>query len=78
MLQKRTEFQNLSNIKSFLYLVTKNACINHIKAHQRHEVTHRQLRFLNPEGSFPEEDFINEEMLRLEVLQTIHAEIENP
>lgn len=76
LLNKREEFQNLSNIKSFLYITTKNACLNHIKSMQRHETAHKQIRFLNSEVS-EAENVMREEMLRLEVLQAIHAEIEN-
>jgi RNA polymerase sigma-70 factor (ECF subfamily) len=76
MLQKREEFQNLSNVKSFLYLITKNACINHIRATQRHDAAHKQIRFLGSEGT-ESENVLRGEMLRLELLQAIHAEIEN-
>ncbi|HYO21157.1 MAG TPA: sigma-70 family RNA polymerase sigma factor, partial [Flavisolibacter sp.] len=76
MLHQREGFQNLSNVKSFLYITTKNACLNHIKASQRHDAAHRQIRFLNPEGT-EAEDVIREEMLRVQVLQAVHAEMES-
>jgi RNA polymerase sigma-70 factor (ECF subfamily) len=76
MFQKREKFQNLSNVKSFLYLATKNASINQLKAKQRHDAAHKQIRFLNTEGQ-ESEDLVNEELLRLEVLVAIHTEIEN-
>lgn len=75
MLDKRTEFQNLSNLRSFLYLVTKNACLNQLKANKRHEAAHKQLKFLTNEGE-EAVDRVKEELVRLEVVQSIHAEIE--
>lgn len=75
MLDKRLDFQNLSNVRSFLYLVTKNACLNQLKANKRHDAAHRQLKFLTAEGE-EAVDQVKEELLRLEVLQAIHAEIE--
>jgi RNA polymerase sigma-70 factor (family 1) len=76
MLQKREAFQNLSNIKSFLYLTTKNASINQLKSRNRHAAAHKQIHFLNSEGE-EAEDLVKEELIRLEVLAAIHAEIEN-
>jgi RNA polymerase sigma-70 factor (ECF subfamily) len=75
MLGKRDEFENLSNVKSFLYLATKNTCLNHLRDSQRHEAAHKQIRFLNAEGD-ENENAIDEEMMRFEVLQAIYAEIE--
>ena len=76
MLGKRQEFQNLSNVKSFLYLSTKNAALNQLKSKVRHGAAHKQIRFLNTEGETAD-DLVNEELLRLEVLAAIHTEIEN-
>lgn len=76
MLHRRQDFKNLSNIKSFLYLVTKNAGLNHIRGRQRHELAHEQIRFLS-EREGEETNAVKEELLRLEMLQQIYAEIEN-
>lgn len=75
MLHKREEFENLSNIKSFLYLVTRNACINSIKAEKRHNLAHAQMQFLLPDGE-TNEDLLREEMVRIELLRQIYEEIE--
>lgn len=76
MLNKREQFQNLSNARSFLYLVTKNACINLLKSRTTQEKARKQIQFLTPAGE-ENKDQVNEEMLRLHVLQQIHEEIEN-
>jgi len=76
MLNQREDFQNLSNVKSFLYLVTKNAAINFIKSRGRQNAAKQQISYLTASGE-EIEDAIGDEVTRAQVLQQIHEEIEN-
>lgn len=76
MLHKRPSFENLTNVKAFLYVTTRNASINFIRSDRRHKAAHWQVQYLikNENG---QEDMIEEEMIRAEVLAEIRQEIEN-
>lgn len=71
LFQKRADFDALSDIKSFLYVSVRNACFNYLKARERHELSHQELLYLNPEG----EERADLEMLRATVLSEIFNEI---
>jgi RNA polymerase sigma-70 factor (family 1) len=71
--KKHEDFPTLQNIKAFLYISTRNACINHIKKLQRDEVMKTALtNYL----SVDHEEFALNEMIRAEVLQQIYDAIE--
>lgn len=40
---RRLHFNTLGNIKAFLYITTKNACINYLKAEQRRTARHQEV-----------------------------------
>lgn len=77
LLQNRESFLSLSNVKSFLYLSTKNACIDRLRTLQTHQRIHERIRNLDAEDRVAEERELEGESIRLEVLASIHAEIEN-
>ena len=65
--QRRNDFKNLQNIKSFLYITTRNACLNSIKQQQRVAVSKTQLGYLADE----QEGYILNEIVRTEVMAEI-------
>lgn len=71
LLGKKNDFDRLSDIKSFLYVSVRNACFNYLKARDRHELSHRELRYLTPEG----EESADTEMLKSRVLAEIYQEV---
>ncbi len=71
--RKHRDFETLQNIKAFLYISTRNACINHIKRLQRDSVM--KTGFSNYLSTDHEEFALNE-MIRAEVLQQIYEAIE--
>ena len=71
--RKHQDFATLQNIKAFLYISTRNACINHIKRLQRDSVM--KSGFSNYLSTDHEEFALNE-MIRAEVLQQIYEAIE--
>ncbi len=68
---KKNDFDRLSDIKSFLYVSVRNACFNYLKARDRHELSHQELRYLTPEG----EESADIEMLKSGVLAEIYQEV---
>ncbi|MBS1598443.1 MAG: sigma-70 family RNA polymerase sigma factor [Bacteroidetes bacterium] len=60
---RRGEFIALENVKAFLFTVTKNACLNHLKHINRRNSSQRELRYLYAENFYDME------------LQIIHADL---
>ncbi|HEV7780483.1 MAG TPA: sigma-70 family RNA polymerase sigma factor [Chitinophagaceae bacterium] len=75
LLKQREQFQNLSNVKRFFYLATKNTCLDELKQKNRHVLAHQQIRFLASNAEYADTAF-NEEMLRAEVVNAIRLEID--
>jgi len=68
---RRHAFKNVEGVKAFLYIATKNACLNHVKsAHARQVFDHDdidQLATTDPD--------VFTDIIRAELLQKIHAEV---
>ena len=71
--RKHEDFESLQNIKAFLYISTRNACINYLKKMQRDSAMKSRLTdYL----SLDHAEFALNEMIRAEVLQQIYQAIE--
>ncbi len=73
LLHKKNDFDNLADIKSFLYRATRNACFDYLRKNKRKDRRNRELTFL----AEPDELFGDQEMIITKVLQVIYAEVEN-
>jgi RNA polymerase sigma-70 factor (family 1) len=73
LLNKRNDFDNLADIKSFLFTAARNACIDFFRKQKRRQQSGRGLEMV----TVPEESFGEAEMIIARLLQTIYAEIEN-
>ena len=72
--RKQKDFDNLSAVKAFLYISTRNACINQIKKTQRDRAMKEGLtNFLGGDR----QEFVLNEIIRAEVLQQIYEAIES-
>ena len=71
--KKQQDFETLQNVKAFLYISTRNACINYVKKAQRDSVM--KMGLLNY-LSADHEEFILNEMIRSEVMEQIYEAIE--
>lgn len=69
---KRSDFETLQNTKAFLYITTRNSCLNLLKREKRDNLSKKQLAYLTGD----QEEYILNEMVRAEVLQEIMQEIE--
>jgi RNA polymerase sigma-70 factor (family 1) len=71
--KKYEDFETLQNIKAFLYISTRNACINYLKKQQRDsEMKIGLSKYLSEEY----EEFALNEMIRSEIIHQIYATIE--
>jgi len=70
---KRHNFENLHNLKAFMYITVRNACLNQLKQAKRESLNQKQLAYLTGE----KEEFVLNEMIRSEILQEIMQEVNN-
>jgi len=75
LLEHRTRFKNMDNVRAFLYRCSRNAAINFNVANTRHRAAHEQIGYLNraDEGR---EHWLDNEQIRAELLGAIYGEIE--
>lgn len=70
--QARAQFQTSANIKAFLYISTKNACLNHIKTpHAKQHFDHELSDDL-----LSEEPEVYAKILQAELMEAIYKELE--
>lgn len=70
---KRGDFESTQNIKAFMYITVRNACLNYLKQAKRDSLNQKQLAYLTGER----EEYVLNEMIRAEVLKEIMNEINN-
>jgi len=70
---KRGDFESTQNIKAFMYITVRNACLNYLKQAKRDSLNQKQLAYLTGE----KEEYVLNEMIRAEVLKEIMNEINN-
>jgi|ADGO01.1.fsa_nt_gi RNA polymerase sigma-70 factor (family 1) len=69
---RHTDFENMQNVKAFLYITTRNACLNLLKQMQRESLSKKQFAYV----SGHQEGFILNEIVRAEVMREIYEEID--
>jgi RNA polymerase sigma-70 factor (family 1) len=72
LIKKNTDFDKLSDIRSFLFIVTRNACFDFLR--QRKRMAARDPEFAISDDSFESVD--DNEMIAAKVLQVIYASVE--
>jgi RNA polymerase sigma-70 factor (family 1) len=71
--KKKADFENHQNLKAFMYITVRNACLNQLKQAKRDSLNKKQLAYITGE----KEEFVLNEMIRAEVLKEIMNEINN-
>lgn len=66
-------FETMQNIKAFLYITTKNACLNFLKQSERTAKNQSELVYTLAK----KEDHVLTEITKVEVLREVHAAIES-
>jgi RNA polymerase sigma-70 factor (family 1) len=72
LFQTEEKFDDLENIKAFLYRITRNACLDLLKKQERHSLGNKHLGYLMEQHS----DFFKSE-IEVELAATIYKSIEN-
>ena len=72
--RKHKDFETIQNVKAFLYISTRNACINYSKKKQRDT---RMKVGLSNYMAVDHEEFVLNQMIRAEVMQQIYNAIED-
>jgi RNA polymerase sigma-70 factor (family 1) len=70
---KHKDFETPQNIKAFLYISTRNACLNYLRHSQVKETSRKELAYL--EGNRGEDLIVNQ-MIRSELMEEVYGEIE--
>jgi RNA polymerase sigma-70 factor (family 1) len=70
--KKHADFGSIQNIKAFLYITTRNACLNLLKKHQRDVISKREMAYLHGDS----DDFVLNSIIRTEVMAEIYRQIE--
>lgn len=71
--QKHKDFATPQNIKAFLYITTRNACLNFLRHMQVRESSRKELIYLEEEKG---QELVLNQMIRTELMQEIYDEIE--
>ena len=70
--KKRAEFKSLDGIKAFMFVIIKNASIDHLRREQTRSISHQQILRQTEEDS----NYIESKMIKAELLQLILQEVE--
>jgi RNA polymerase sigma-70 factor (family 1) len=73
LLDRQGNFDDMLKIKSFLFKCTRNACLNILKHSQRNGLMLNEMNIRHEKH----ERSVDDEMIRLEVLDEIYCEIEH-
>jgi RNA polymerase sigma-70 factor (ECF subfamily) len=73
LMRKRNDFETSTDIRGFLYKVTRNACLDYIKHIRRATASHKEIIHL----AHTDENFIESKIMKAELLGLIISEIEN-
>jgi RNA polymerase sigma-70 factor (family 1) len=71
--ERRSDFESLPAIKSFLYITVRNACLNQIKQSSRYAACHEEIKYLAEKS---EELYCTQKMIKAELLNQIWQDIE--
>lgn len=72
LLLRHGSFDTLPNIKAFLYITTRNACLNYLRNSQRHHTEKRELNRVQDKT----DEHVLSHMVHAEVLREVEFEIE--
>jgi RNA polymerase sigma-70 factor (family 1) len=70
--RQRATFVEQRNIRAYLYVITRNACLNYLKHKKRKTSSHKELMYLETEGH---EEVMNR-IIHSELIKIISDEIE--
>ena len=72
LLNRNNSFETLPNIKAFLYITTRNACLNYLRSSQRQHAEKREMSRMSDKT----DEHALSHMVHAEVLREVEFEIE--
>lgn len=69
--KKKADFDNIANVKSFLFVATRNACLDYLKYKQKQASSKNEFSYL-----VTKEETLPTETIRIKVLEGIYHQIE--
>jgi len=73
---KRAGFRTAASIKAFLFISTKNACLNFLKSRERLTLKEKEFSYLQPGAEMAGTGAFDPVLTETEILQHLYAEIE--
>lgn len=73
---KRGDFKSATNIKAFLFIATKNACLNFLKSRERLSVKEKDFSYLQEVQVTDEMSGFDPVLTETEIIQQLYEEIE--
>lgn len=70
---KHADFSSSKSIKSFLYITTRNACLNFLRHQQVKDTVHKEINYLEENRG---QELVLNQLIRTELIQEIYREIE--
>ncbi|MEI3797322.1 MULTISPECIES: RNA polymerase sigma factor [unclassified Chitinophaga] len=74
---KRGDFKSATNIKAFLFIATKNACLNFLKSRERLHIKEKEFSYLQEEQVTTEIAGFDPVLTETEIIQQLYLEIEH-
>ncbi|MBS1598431.1 MAG: sigma-70 family RNA polymerase sigma factor [Bacteroidetes bacterium] len=71
--KRSSVFKDITNIKSFLYVITRNACLNHLRSAKRIKASHARFQVVTEQKVEP----VVHQLIKKEFLDLVYNEIEN-
>ncbi|MET3877098.1 RNA polymerase sigma-70 factor (family 1) [Chitinophaga sp. OAE865] len=73
---KRGDFQSAASIKAFLFIATKNACLNFLKSRERLHVKEKEFSYLQEDEATTEMAGFDPVLTETEIIHQLYEEIE--
>lgn len=73
LLQRKATIESVLQIKTFLFVTCRNACIDYLRREKRHEISHAEIRYLNQATTITNDI----QAISAEVMQVIFEEIQH-
>jgi RNA polymerase sigma-70 factor (ECF subfamily) len=70
--QRKEHFETKANIKAFLYISTRNTCLNFLKYRERKEASSKEWQYLSEADAPTGYDY---ELINALVMQTVHEQV---
>jgi RNA polymerase sigma-70 factor (family 1) len=72
---KKGSFQSIDNLKAFLYISTRNRCLNYIQSRKKRKISEMEIKYLSED--YTNAALIDFEIINAGVMQHIYHQVED-